>query len=78
MRNNSFWALLGVNWGYIHDEDGENSWLNGVVPAWKILEVLETAPLLAEHAKAEAMYVELRGKEPVPSRLRPPAPSRID
>lgn len=36
------WGILGINWGYILDEDGENTWLNGVVPAWKIVEVLKT------------------------------------
>jgi hypothetical protein len=42
----AFFQLLGVNWGYILDKDtGENSWLNGVVPAWKILETLETPTL---------------------------------
>ncbi len=46
----SLWGLLGVNWGYIYDaedENGhrENTWLNGVVPAWKILETLEVPKL---------------------------------
>lgn len=40
-----FWGLLGINWGYILDEDGENTWLNGVVPAWKILEVFDVPKL---------------------------------
>lgn len=31
--------LLGVNYGYIKDETGENTYLNGVIPAWKIMEL---------------------------------------
>jgi trypsin-like peptidase len=43
-----WWYLLGVNWGYVNEKDtGENTWLNGVVPAWKILELLEE-PLLKD------------------------------
>jgi hypothetical protein len=45
-----FFAFLGINWGYILDEDGENTWLNGVVPAWKIAETLEV-PALKKHQK---------------------------
>jgi hypothetical protein len=41
------WGLLGVNWGYVPDEEGENTWLNGVVPAWKITELLDSPPLKA-------------------------------
>lgn len=37
--------MLGVNWGYILDEEGENTFLNGVVPAWKISELLRTPAL---------------------------------
>jgi hypothetical protein len=48
-----FWGLLGVNWGYILDEDGENTWLNGVVPAWKILETLGSPPLKDRQKKFE-------------------------
>jgi hypothetical protein len=45
----TFWGLLGVNWGYVLDEEGENTWLNGVVPAWKILELLEVPKLRRQH-----------------------------
>jgi hypothetical protein len=48
--------LLGVNWGYIIDEDGENTWLNGVVPAWKITELLETPALKKRHKELGASY----------------------
>jgi hypothetical protein len=44
-EQHSAWGFLGVNWGYILDEGGENTWLNGVVPAWKLLELFETDPL---------------------------------
>jgi hypothetical protein len=49
-----FWGLLGVNWGYIYDEKRENTWLNGVVPAWKISELLDHPDLKAIHAAHEA------------------------
>lgn len=41
-----FHKLLGVNWGYVLDENRENTWLNGVAPAWKITETLEGVPAL--------------------------------
>jgi hypothetical protein len=49
-----FWAPLGVNWGYILDEDGENTWLNGVVPSWKILELFEVPELKKKQQEIEA------------------------
>lgn len=39
-HNKQFHFLLGVNFGYVNDEKGENTWLNGVVPAWRITETL--------------------------------------
>ncbi|PJI55722.1 hypothetical protein CTI14_02415 [Methylobacterium radiotolerans] len=51
---NFIYGLLGINWGYIYNEDKENSFMNGVVPAWKILELLEHPTLLKKHAEAEA------------------------
>ena len=53
-----FWGLLGVNGGYVLDENGENTFLNGVVPAWKITELLETPTLRAQldrHAEVAAL-----------------------
>ena len=52
-----FWALLGVNWGHILDEEGENTWLNGVVPAWKILELLKSPKLRDAHESADKRLV---------------------
>ena len=43
-----FWRLLGVNWGYVFDEKDGNSYLNGVIPAWRIRELLEV-PALRKH-----------------------------
>lgn len=46
--DNKVWGLLGVNYGYILDRtDGEieNTWLNGVIPAWKIMELLDVPAL---------------------------------
>ena len=53
----AFWALLGVNWGYILDEEGENTWLNGVVPAWKILELFEEPALKKKQEQIEADFL---------------------
>jgi hypothetical protein len=45
-----WWYLLGVNWGYINEKDtSENTWLNGVVPGWQILELLEEPALKDIH-----------------------------
>lgn len=57
-EDNHFWRLLGVNWGYIFDEAGENTFLNGVVPAWKISELLRTPTLQARHEAAERELAE--------------------
>lgn len=49
----SWWRLLGVNWGYVNDPDtGENTWLNGVVPAWKILKLPEEPALRDKHDRS--------------------------
>lgn len=58
----TFWGLLGINWGYILDEDGENTWLNGVVPAWKILDVLETPEMKKRHQEIKGMVEEFARK----------------
>lgn len=56
------YGLLGVNWGYIYDKDTkENSWLNGVVPAWKISEVLDS-PVLAKKQQAVETLSLMQGK----------------
>ncbi len=56
----SYFGLLGVNWGHVKDEEtGESTWLNGVVPAWKILELLDTPPLLARQNWAKEKLFEL-------------------
>ena len=61
----SYWGLLGVNWGHILDEDGENTWLNGVVPAWKISELLNVPPLQAIHSLAEQTMSDLAAQSGV-------------
>ncbi|MCH8977265.1 MAG: hypothetical protein IH909_06540 [Proteobacteria bacterium] len=48
----NFHALLGINWGFVYDENGENTWLNGVVPAWKIIETLDTPELQEKYDDA--------------------------
>ena len=53
----TFLKILGVNWGYIKDEEtGESTWLNGVVPAWKILELMELPMLKQKHREAEKNF----------------------
>ena len=54
-----FFGLLGVNWGYIKDEEGENSFINGVVPAWHISELFDLPPLRAHQDKHEARCAEI-------------------
>jgi len=55
-----FFGLLGVNWGYIYERDidgngtTENTWLNGVVPTWKIRELLEMPKIKSVIAESEA------------------------
>jgi hypothetical protein len=52
-----WWYLLGVNWGYVNEKDTkENTWLNGVVPAWKILELLEEPALKDKHDEATGTF----------------------
>jgi hypothetical protein len=52
----NFWGILGVNWGYVLDESGENTWLNGVVPAWKIIDLLEYTDLKKQHEEHERAF----------------------
>jgi hypothetical protein len=51
-----FWAILGINWGYVLDENSENTWLNGVVPAWKIIDLLEFTDLKKQHEQHERAF----------------------
>jgi len=51
-RVTNFHSLLGINWGFVRDENGKNTWLNGVIPAWKILDVLDTTELKKEYDEA--------------------------
>lgn len=48
-----FIYLLGINIGYIVDpeaSDGEdNTWLNGVLPAWRVAELLDTPKIQSAH-----------------------------
>ena len=60
VKKQSFFGVLGVNWGYILDEDGENTWLNGVVPAWKILEILETPALKKIQNRVSEEYRKMK------------------
>lgn len=61
-EHTDFWRLLGVNYGYVIDEKGENTWLNGVVPAWKITEVLNLPALRAIQDEHEANIAKQAAK----------------
>lgn len=56
VKHLDFWAILGVNWGYVLDEHGENTWLNGVVPAWKVIDLLEKTDLKKQHEEHERAF----------------------
>jgi hypothetical protein len=60
VKVDSFYGILGVNWGYILDENGENTWLNGVVPAWEIVETMDVPALAAFQAEAARRWDEIR------------------
>jgi len=55
------WGILGVNWGHILDENGENTWLNGVVPAWKVIELLEVPSLREAFERADEAVARSEG-----------------
>ena len=52
--------MLGISWGYIFDEERENTWLNGVVPAWKILDLLDSEPMKHAFEAAELSAMNLK------------------
>ena len=59
-----WWYLLGVNWGFVYEKDtNENTWLNGVVPAWKILELLEEPALADKHKLGTQYFKELAKRQ---------------
>ena len=58
-----FFGLLGINWGYIKDEDGENTWLNGVVPSWQIIETLEVPVLAKIHKDCTETVKKAKGQQ---------------
>jgi hypothetical protein len=60
VKIDNFFGILGINWGHILDEDGENTWLNGVVPAWEILETLAIPPLAKMQAEAGEQWRNLQ------------------
>lgn len=60
----SYYGLLGVNWGHVIDEvTGENTWLNGVIPAWKIMDLLDTSQLLERQVWATETLYKLLEKQ---------------
>jgi hypothetical protein len=63
VKASSFFGILGVNWGYILDEDGENTWLNGVVPAWEILETLNVPALIKAQDLATEWWKQMKKNE---------------
>jgi hypothetical protein len=59
LKTKPFVRIIGVNWGHIVDEDtGENTWLNGVVPAWKILDIFGTERVHKIHEDATLKFID--------------------
>lgn len=52
-EDTNFIYLLGINVGYIIDPNAssgeENTWLNAVIPAWRILDLFETRQIREAH-----------------------------
>lgn len=57
-----FWGLLGVNAGYILDEDGSNTWLNAVIPAWQIAELLAMPAFTQQREREMAQAKQSPGR----------------
>ncbi len=55
-----FYGVLGVNWGHIVDDLGENTWLNGVVPAWQITETISLPALVHAQDEATKEWIEFQ------------------
>lgn len=56
--NQEFFKLLGINLGFVREEnpetkEEENTWLNGVLPAWKIFDILKL-----DEIKDKIIYAE--------------------
>ncbi len=60
VRHGGPW-LLGVEWGYInsHDQWANNSGISGVVPAWRVLELLETEKFRLQRQVEQEELAEL-------------------
>lgn len=54
--------LLGVEWGYInnHDQRQNNTGISGVVPAWHVIDLLNTEKLKMQRAEEEKNRKERR------------------
>ena len=68
-------GLLGVCWGHIlDDEDGENTYLNGVIPAWRLLDLFEEPKLKEQLKAADSIDPESINRYPsaVPLAAAPP------
>lgn len=61
-HNKQFHLLLGINFGYVNDERGDNTWLNGVVPAWHITETLNIPLLQKRQCDIEASVSASRAR----------------
>ncbi len=58
--------LLGVEWGYInkHDQEDNNSGMSGVVPAWRLFELLHTPFFIAQRRDEQQAQFD-REKKPI-------------
>jgi hypothetical protein len=60
-RSNSTPWLLGVEWGHLLDHRGVNTGMSGVVPAWRLAELLNSAVLVMQRHHAEEEYLRQHG-----------------
>jgi hypothetical protein len=54
--------LLGIEWGYLNDHDKNNTGMSGVVPAWFLIDLLNTPALVDNRQNEEAKIARERAK----------------
>jgi len=53
-------SLLGIHWGALRDDDGLHTGMNGVVPAWKLWELLMTKKFVDQRKDDEERIAKKR------------------
>ncbi|RYD70054.1 MAG: serine protease [Verrucomicrobiaceae bacterium] len=59
MRRTGYRILVGVSWGHLVDEDGENTGMMPVVPAWKLRELLHCPRVVQQRTAYEEEVIRL-------------------